>query len=268
MKICIFTVIKDEQEYIEDFIRYHINLGVDTLFIFEDINSSSHKEITDKYDQVSLHSVSELFLTDKLKEFKENGTFQKQYIKKGLIWIRDNYDYDWCFSLDCDEYITPTEPFPNLLNDYSKHDAIMIQWKNFGASGHVKKPLYNKPIWEIYTKECEYSLADKKYCNCTKICFNMKKLQEKFIFGNHAALCNYVKTDFTWDRTKIVFDRMYLRHYITKSWEEYVWKLKVRGMMHKEHRGYNDFFEMNTDMADMKDELIKEADIYLKNNNI
>ena len=59
MKTCIFTVIKDEQEYIEDFIRYHINLGVDTLFVFEDIDSSSHKEITDNYDQVSLHSVSE-----------------------------------------------------------------------------------------------------------------------------------------------------------------------------------------------------------------
>ena len=53
MKTCIFVVIKDEQEYIEDFIRYHINLGIDTLFIFEDIDSTSHKSITDKYKQLT-----------------------------------------------------------------------------------------------------------------------------------------------------------------------------------------------------------------------
>ena len=267
MKVCIFTVIKDEQEYLEDFIRYHINLGVDTLFIFEDIDSSSHKKITDKYEQVSLHSVSELIPTNELYELKKISGFQRQYIKKGLIWIRDNYDYDWCFSIDCDEFITVTEPFPSLLNDYSEHDAIMLHWKNFGASGLIKKPLHDKPIWEIFTKECGYTIEDEKRCNCTKMCFNMKRLEERFIFGNHTALCNYVRPDFTWDRAKPVFDKIYIRHYITKSWEEYVWKLKKRGMMCKEHRGYNDFFEMNSDMNFIKEDLIKNADIYIKNNS-
>jgi len=250
MKTCIFVVIKDEQEYLDDFIKYHVGIGVDHLFIFEDITSTSHREITEKYgDKITLNSVSIL----NVDEYK-----QSNYIKNGLLWIRDNYDYDWCFSIDCDEFITPTEPFPKLLDDYSKYDAIMLQWKNYGCSGHIKKPKYDKPIWEIYTEECGYTKYDRKYCNCTKMCFNMKRLQEKFIHGNHTALCKYVKPNFTWDRTKEVFDRIYLRHYITKSWEEYLHKLNVRGMMCKEHRTYDDFFEMNTDMINIKEKLIKE----------
>ena len=260
MKTCIFTVIKNEQEYIEDFIKYHINIGIDTLFIFEDIDSLSHKDITDCYSQVSLHSVTEIIPVEKIMEMKQDGKFQPEYIKKGLLWIRDNFNYDWCFSLDADEYITCTEKFPDLLKEYEKYDAIMLHWKNFGCSGHIYKPPHDKPIYEIYNKECGYTNSDKKLCQCTKMCFNMKHLQEKFIFGMHTALCNYVRPDFTYDRTKPVFGKIYLKHYITKSWEEYVWKLKKRGMMYKTHRGYDDFFEMNQNMLPLKDKLLKIAD--------
>ena len=57
MKTCIFVVIKDEQEYLDDFIKYHLDLDIDHIFIFEDIMSISHVEITSKYDKVSLNSV-------------------------------------------------------------------------------------------------------------------------------------------------------------------------------------------------------------------
>ena len=35
---CILTVIKNEHEYLDEWIRYHLNLGIDHIFIFEDIN--------------------------------------------------------------------------------------------------------------------------------------------------------------------------------------------------------------------------------------
>ena len=59
---------------------------------------------------------------------------------------------------------------------------------------------------------------------------------------------------------------MYIRHYITKSWEEYVIKLKVRGMFYTNHRSYDDFFEINTDMLNKKEELLKIADDIILNN--
>jgi hypothetical protein len=54
MKVCVFTIIKNEQEYLEEWIKYHLDLGVDHLFIFEDDGSESHKDIT-KLNGVTLN---------------------------------------------------------------------------------------------------------------------------------------------------------------------------------------------------------------------
>ena len=258
---CIFTVIKNEHEYLDDWIRYHLDIGVNHLFIFEDIDSETHKDIVDKYDNVSLNSISMLF-DDSIYKLKEKNGFQREYIKHGLSYIKDNFNYDWCFSLDCDEYITVNGKLSEVLDRFTKYDAIMLQWKNYGCSGHIKKPTYDKPIWEIYTEECGYSKSDKKYYNCTKMCFNMNTFEERFVYGNHVAICRFVKPDFSKNRGNVVFGDIYLRHYITKSFEEYLWKLYKRGMMYKNHRKIDDFFEMHPQLIDKKEELIKEYAVF------
>jgi len=52
---------------------------------------------------------------------------------------------------------------------------------------------------------------------------------------------------------------MYLRHYITKSFEEYLWKLYNRGMFSKNHRNLDDFFSINPDMD--REKILKLFDI-------
>lgn len=267
MKTAIYTVVKNEQDYLNDFISYHLSIGVSRIFVFEDMGSQSHKSICDKYDNVILQPILSLFNDeekDRIIQKKKDGKFvQSDYAHKGLMHIKNNHpDIDWCFSLDIDEYITPTEPFPSLLEAYNDYDAITLYWKNYGASGRIKKPIYDKPIWEIYTQECPYKESDKQRAVITKMVYNMHKLQDKFIWGVHTALCNWVRTDFGVHRTdEPCFDVMYLRHYITKSWEEWCWKLKTRGMFCKNNRKVEDFFIFNPDMD--KDLLLKEKSLYL-----
>ena len=90
MNICIFTVIKDEQEYLDDFLAYHTEKGMD-IFVFEDVFSSSHKFITDKYENVELHSVKELYSEDEIPQLIENRKNkvppQTDYINRGLKYI-------------------------------------------------------------------------------------------------------------------------------------------------------------------------------------
>lgn len=263
MKTCIFTVIKDEQDYLDDFIKWHLGIGIDTIFIYEDIDSMPHNDIVEQYKgNVILKSVTELLSYDDIIQYKKEGSkCQHLYIKNGLKYIHDNFDYDWCFSIDSDEFITPTDAFPSLLSDYNGYDAIMLQWKNFGANGLIKKPKYDKPIWEIFTKEGGYVREDIIHCRCTKVCYNMNRFKEYFVnecFGIHVALCKIVKPNFSADRTKNCYDRIYIRHYVTRSWEEYVWKIKVRGDICDGNRKISHFFEMNKDMLPMKDKLIKK----------
>lgn len=264
---CIFTVIKDEQDYIEEFIIYHLNLGVDHIFIFEDIDSTSHKDICDKYsDRVTLNSI-EMFSFDEYKRFDRHNNWDEMrqcaYNQEGLDWIKNNFDYDWCFAIDCDEYITledENKTLSEVLNMFSDYGAIILSWQNFNANGHIKKPDYkDSGLIKTYTQKCGKSPNDAIWKN-TKIVFKFERFKKHYFLGTHLCsdLCKWTKSDFSKELNKQIYDNIYLRHYITKSWEEYYWKLKIRGMFHKTHRKLEEFFDMNPDMLDKKEELLEK----------
>ena len=46
MKTAICVIIKDEQEYLDEWISHHLKLGIDEIFLYEDYGSMSHSPIT------------------------------------------------------------------------------------------------------------------------------------------------------------------------------------------------------------------------------
>ena len=248
MNICIFTVIKDEQDYLKDWLDYHTRMGID-IFVCEDVFSCSHKDICDKYENVHLQSILDIFPRRErgniIKMRKNDCPPQTTYINQGLKYIHSLNRYDWCWLIDIDEYITSTEPISDVLSRFSDRDSVLVYWKNFGCSGHIYKPKYDKPIYEIFTQQCGYEqYSDLKYYKITKFCVNMNKWKPTQKYYIHNASVNWVKVDGSYKRTEIVYEPLYLRHYITKSVEEYAWKVYVRGMFHTGHRQWKSLFEM------------------------
>jgi len=47
MKIATFTMIKNEQLYLKEWIEHNLMLGFDEIWLAEDYGRKSHKEITD-----------------------------------------------------------------------------------------------------------------------------------------------------------------------------------------------------------------------------
>lgn len=265
-KTFIATVIKDEIEYLDDFIKYHLDLGINEIHIFEDYGSESHKSICDKYPNVFLKSILDIFPPEERDDIIQMRIDkippQTTYINQILKYLHPTHNEDWwCWLIDIDEYITSTEPISDILERFKDRDAILVYWKNFGCSGHIYKPKYDKPIYEIYTQQCGYELfSDFKFYKITKFCVNMAKYKPTMKYWIHNAPVNWIKADGTYKRTEIVFEPLYLRHYITKSYEEYCHKLFKRGMMHPNHRNIQSFFEMCPEM----DNIITEKDMFIK----
>ena len=265
MKSCIFTVIKNEHEYLDEWIKYHLDLGIDHIFIFEDIDSDSHKEICDKYgDSVTLDSVTAV-LDEKnrieAKEVKELNKYsvQHMYFRNGLNMLKKLYSdkYDWCFIIDNDEFITlenENDKLEDVLSLYDKYEAFVMSWKWYGANGHITKPL-NKGVLEAYPKE-----AEGKRPNQVKTCYKLKSFRGEFLYTHHhpTDICNWCNTDYVKFYKTATFSKIYIRHYITKSWEEYVWKRKVRGYVWGRERDFDYFFKINTDMLHLKDYLMRQ----------
>lgn len=266
MNICIFTVILNEQEYLDDFLDYHTKMGID-IFVMEDVDSLPHKSICDKYDNVYLSSILDIFPKEQHNEIiqmrKDKIPPQTLYINQGLKYIHSLNKYDWCWLIDIDEYITSTEPISSVLGRFNDRDAVLLYWKNFGVSGRLKKPIYDKPIYEIYTEPCGYELfSDFKFYKITKFCVNLNKWKPEHKYWIHNAPRNWVKADGTYKRTGIVYEPLYLRHYITKSVEEYLHKILIRGMFHPTHRQLQSLYEMCPETRDMIDDVFRE---YFKN---
>ena len=257
VKTLIATCVKDETDYLEDFLKYHLNIGIDEIYIFEDFGSASHKNITDKYSKVHLMSIFDIFPKEQhpeiLQMVEDKIPRQTLYINQILKWLHNNgYSEYWCWLIDVDEYITATEPISDILGRFSDRDAVLVYWKNYGCSGRLYKPLYDKPIYEIFTEPCGYELySDFKMYKITKFCVNLNKWSVDKKFWIHNAPLNWIKADGTYKRTEIVFEPLYLRHYITKSVEEYLHKIYCRGMFHEGHRCLKSLKEMQPDMYEV-----------------
>lgn len=261
MNVAVFTVIKDERDYLDDFLRYHTEMGLH-IFVYEDLFSVSHKDICDRYPDVELHSVTELYEEEeipKLTEDRKNKVPpQTDYINRGLRYVHSLGRYDWLWLIDIDEYITSTEPISSVLSRFQDRDAVLVYWKNYGCSGHLYKPVYDKSIWEIYTEQCGYELySDYKYFKITKFCVNMQRYNPTMKIFIHNAAINWIKADGTYKRTEIVYEPLYLRHYITKSVEEYCHKILIRGCMHPNHRQLRSLYEMCPEVNGLIDDAFR-----------
>ena len=240
-------------------------MGIDHIFIFEDIDSKSHKEICGKFkgEQVTLKSALDIFQEEHQKNGirlnKRRGQDTQNIIYRvGLEYIKNNYDYDWCFCLDTDEYLSfYCDDVKRFLEQYEAYDAILLKWWNYGANGRIHKPDYSKtPIGAVYRKPVGNIELDEKLDYMAKVCYNLNRYKRNNFIDMHTpGNCRFKTADQYYGR---------ILHFITKSFEEYVNKIVLRGMCHIGHRKIEDFFVYNKDMLDKKEELMKMADEIIK----
>ena len=253
-KCLIATVIKNERDYLKDFIEYHLNFGVNEIHIYEDYGSDSHKDICDNYEHVHLSSILDIYPENEREEYIQMRINdippQTKNINQILRYLHPTHNEGWwVFLTDIDEYITCTEKFPDILDKYKEHQAVLIYWQNYGCSGHIYKPNIKRPPYEIYAKPCQYEkYSDEKYFKITKFIVNMNKYKPTMKFWIHCANVDFIKADMTYKRTAICLEPLYLRHFITRSAEEYAWKVWCRKTFHTGHRCWKSLKEMDGDI--------------------
>ena len=254
MKTCICTVIKDEQEYLKEWIEYHLQKGINHIFIFEDIDSGTHCHITKPYDDVTLLSVNDVLNGNQRKtaiQLKIDKKYNPQHLYYSVIlgYIKAKQsEYDWCFIMDVDEFISSKTDIKDLLSNHTE-DALVIKWKCFGANGYVKKPDYSQHgVVDIYTKEMTGVVYDIPNAQ-VKTCYNMRTYKNSFFYNQHIPSLGINRFDFD-------SDVLCLNHYITKSWEEFVTKFMLRGFIRGVARNLDFFFNINTDMLNLRTPLI------------
>lgn len=238
----ICCIIKNEQEYIQDWIEYHIKLGFSEIHLFEDTGSKTHSHITDNYKEVYLHPLNIIGDYSFKKDYKQANLYQ---------WFYENYRFEmeWCAFIDSDEYIMLEEGYTlqKLAEDYSTYHGLYLYWKYYTANGFIEKPV-NRNVVETYTESIDIILPTdghrvyKSFINFTL---------EQFYFIDHHTMAGLFNTKYepnAFNLEKRTFEKAWIGHFYTKSFEDWCYKIMERGDIMPGHRSFDEFFIINKDL--------------------
>lgn len=136
MKIVLVCIAKDEDNYIKEWVDYHLKLGFHKIFIYEN-NWRCNLD----------------FDTNLVVKIPFDG--QKQQ-KNAYHHFLDNYknEFDWGAFFDVDEFLVLKKhrTISDLINDYKNHDCLVVNWVFFGDNGLEKVEADNFSVLSRFTK--------------------------------------------------------------------------------------------------------------------
>lgn len=254
MNFCICQMIKDEHQYIEEWIEYHHNLGVNRFYLIEDYCSSSHNEILKKYNYVELYKLTDIMNNDEQILFNDKSYYRQKIVYNIFerLWKNKN---DWCAFIDVDEYIfCDKQILLNTLNDNQyKIPYISIIWLYMKCDGHIYHPNKGKKYSLIDTYKTYLCKNDfrKQIINCNEKFNDLTSIQQFTGFPH---------------RFKEIynFDNIKLKHFLHKSFEEWIYRLQYKGeiITANWNRKIDDWFIVNYEYKDMKETLYQKFNLY------
>ena len=237
MKISLCCIGRLENRYIKEYVEFYLGIGVDKIFIYDN-NYDGEEHFEDVIgDYISQGSVE--IVNYRNKERCQVTAYQDCYDKHGS-------EYDWMCFFDIDEFIgfEKENNLKELLNYdiYQNYDIIHINWLCYGDSDLVRYE--DKPVLERFVKPVMPIDFRKTYQfpeNCHVKSIVRGGLEKVMWNGTPHTPTNNLRCCDSDGNTcnssspfliPMVYKNFCLRHYTTKTIEEYR-DLKVR-------RGYPD----------------------------
>ncbi len=270
MKVAVCAIARLENRYIREWVEYYKDLGVDTIFLYDN-NFDGEERFEDVIGDY-IDSGFVVLIDYRNHIYCQMGAYQSYY-------DTNNNDYDWMMFFDIDEFLTFTNN-EMKVKDYlsqSKFDEygmIHINFLDYGDNGLVRyedKPVLERFIQPIMPLDYTANYDFPENCHIKSVVRCGQKID--FCETVHTPLldgkcCNSAgnECDGRSPFCEINITEAYLRHYRTKTIEEFINIKARRGYpdINKDHFINNspveDFFKFN--------KRTKEKIQYLEENNV
>ena len=255
--IAICAILKDEHQYLKEWIEYHLSIGVTCIYLYEDVTSITHIDIVKNYNNVYLASISDFIDIDNCLEK------QRDVYNKFILTYRETIDY--AFFIDLDEYVTFGDGYciddlTNICDEMG--GGLLLPWKHFGANEYIDNP--HLPVLDTYKKEV-YIKFPKNPNGCKLLSKSFANIKEGRM--KHIHIHSNAKPIVPYDSENL-YQMCWINHYITKSWEEWCNRIFVRGQNESLIRRIDEFFIYNPEMLPIKEELYNKSYFKSHYNNI
>ena len=151
MQVVVCALAKNEHLYINDFIKWYVKLGFDTIYIYDN----------DELDTKSIKECIDTNLLDKVV-IKNIRGFKREKLQHDIytgFYAKYGNDFDWVFYCDVDEFLFGVENIKDFLSkkEFENFDQVRVKWKLFGDDDLIYRDM-TIPIYESLTHEVKHTL--------------------------------------------------------------------------------------------------------------
>lgn len=222
----ICAIFRDEAVYLKEWIEYHLIIGVDHFYLYNNFSSDNYLQVLQPYIDAGIVT---------LKDWKI-----KQGQMKAYQDCYDNYHdmTNWIAFIDLDEFIVPikNDNLKDFLKEYIDYPGVLIYWKYFGSSGKIERenPLVTN----------DFTVCWRKYANIGKMIFNTSyeyindDKHNSYMHLMWGRYNNHFYPPVNICKKKVLLNvhkvntkefPIQINHYVVKSYNEYAQKKSKRG---------------------------------------
>ena len=214
MKIALVAIGRQENKYAREWVEHHLRVGFHHIFIADNNHDGEEhfEEVLDDY-------IAYGFVT--ILNYRNKVAYQRKAYEE--IYAKYQADYDWMAFFDFDEFLDIRRgTLQELLSVSPFMPAVRINWECYGDNGLVKYD--DRPCWERFSKPLPHPLhvQYKRHAENDHV--------KSIVRGGLGNICfkhnPHVIGDMSPFREYDSNDRTVLRHYITKTAEEWMWRSK------------------------------------------
>ncbi len=242
------SVFKNENEYLKEWIEYHILLGVDHFYMYDQDGGIEAMKILKPYEEAGIVTRHSWTHFDGTKHDKRTQFWERDKSHIAYAHAAKNYrsKTQWLQKLDIDEFLLAKKDIDikDWLRslDTKRVKGYRVYRFNFGNNGHLVKP--DGLIIENYLRR------EKKYSNYKDAANGDFLSSNRYIYNSHRWGYKSFKgggilTDFEEIPIQI-------NHYYSKSYEEYRTRQNVMRSRDTSLDAFNDLNESHNDVRDTR----------------
>jgi len=252
-KVLICCIGKNENRYIREYVEHYKNLGAENVCIFDNNDQDG-----ERYEDV----IGDYIDSGYVLMVDYRGRKRCQWAAYEDCYVRYGQQYDWIAFFDCDEFLEFKDKRMTIPKYFSQdcfedYDMVHINWMCYGDNEHLcyedkpvqerfKNPVkpYNFRVKYPFAENCHIKSVIRGYIDDIKIEWKRNSHTPDTVLACCDSRGREIENSFS-PFCDYDFSVAYLKHYTTKSVEEYCEKIA---------RGFPDMtpnnFDEQHDMAE------------------
>jgi len=257
--LSIVAILKNEAYYIEEWIEYHLLVGVQKFYLYDNESTDDVKNILNPYIKAGIVEY---------KYWQGKAQQSKVYLDSLKKVCKETY---WVAVIDLDEFIVPVknDTISEFLRDFEQHPGVQINWVTYGSSG--KKDKEDGLVIERFKDRSFFNIDNNRN---VKTISNTRYLTyfgihiAKYVFGKVAVDSDKQKTHTYFLKREGLFNKIRINHYQTKSYEEFWLRKSLGDASSGKQYPTDDTFFKSIDYNDVKNDIIMDKYVSLIKHNI